>query len=310
MARSVLDSSEHIALCGETHFLDGPKTFTSLMKGCFNRVEQPGFYHQKHLLKNPPAPGSWHVLSQIGDISTDEGVHKIVDYIYYIFNNPPWRWWTPDRYNRAEFTQKLCASDRTPRAFFDLLLSAYAGNKPIRGEKTPHHIHHVPTLLEWFPNAKIIHTFRDVRAVFVSQQKKKFKQKRERLSPRQQLFRQSAAAHEMYMSLNVITQWLRVVQLHHQYQKQYPDNYYFCRFEDLISDPETHLGKLCNYLGIELTETMLQQSVQNSSFVPRRQVQGFDPSAVDRWREHLSPAINQWFVFWSKKHLLELGYQL
>jgi hypothetical protein len=55
---------------------------------------------------------------------------------------------------------------------------------------------------------------------------------------------------------------------------------------------------------------MLQQSVQNSSFLPRRQVQGFDTSAVDRWREHLSPVINRWFVFWSKKYLLELGYPL
>jgi hypothetical protein len=306
LVRSVLDNSEQVALCGETHFLNGPKTFTSFIKGCFNQVEQPGFYSQGYLLKNPPTPGSWRALAQIGDISTDEGVQKLVD---HIFDNSPWRWWTPERYSRAEFRQKLCESDRTARSFFDLLLGFYAGHKLIRGEKTPNHIHHVPTLLEWFPNAKIIHTFRDVRAVFVSQQKKKFKQEREKLSPRQQFFRKSAAAHEMFMSLNVIIHWLRVVQLHHQYQQRYPDNYYFCRFEDLISDPETQLGKLCDYLGIELTQAMLHLSFQNSSFVPRGQVQGFDTSAVDRWREYLSPALNRWFVFWGRKHLLEFGYQ-
>ncbi len=40
------------------------------------------------------------------------------------------------------------------------------------GEKTPTHYKYVPTLLEWYPEAKIIHTFRDPRAILVSQLKK------------------------------------------------------------------------------------------------------------------------------------------
>jgi hypothetical protein len=55
---------------------------------------------------------------------------------------------------------------------------------------------------------------------------------------------------------------------------------------------------------------MLQQSVVNSSYTPSGQVAGFDRSAVDRWREHLDPLLQRWFLLWCRKPLAEFGYQL
>jgi hypothetical protein len=54
---------------------------------------------------------------------------------------------------------------------------------------------------------------------------------------------------------------------------------------------------------------MLQQTVVNSSYVSGGQVKGFDTTAVDRWREHLHPLINRWFVYWCRDQLIEFGYQ-
>jgi hypothetical protein len=38
-------------------------------------------------------------------------------------------------------------------------------------------------------------------------------------------------------------------------------------------------------------------------------MQGFDTSAIDRWRNYLHPLINKWFVLWCKKYLVQFGYQ-
>lgn len=278
LTRNILNCSEKVAICDETHFLG-------------------------HMI----GKGFRHKFARVGDLSTDTGAKKVIDYIYNLRHKNFWRW-VQRNVAREEFLQRLLESDRTDRALFDLVMAFYANGKPIRGEKTPAHIHYVPTLLEWFPNAKIVHTFRDPRAIFVSKKKKKSKQ--ENVPLRYHLLRKSESIFEIYLSFNVLITWLRIVQLHHRYQQLYPNNYYLSKYEDLISDPETCLRKLCDFLAIDFTEAMLQQTVVNSSFVSRQdQVQGFDISAIDRWREHLPPVINKWFVLWCEKHLLEFGYQ-
>lgn len=278
LLRRILNCSEDVALCHETHFLGG--------------LTNQGFRRK---------------FAKVGDISTDTGAKKVVDYIY-THGGAFWNW-VRKNVDRQEFSRRLLESDRTDRALFDLVMRFYADGKPIRGEKTPAHIHYVSTLLEWFPRAKIIHTFRDPRAIFVSKEKRKIKQ--ENVSLRYRIVRQSELILDIYLSLNVLIHWLRIVQLHYQYQRLYPHNYYLVKFEDLISDPKTNLRELCDFLEINFSEAMLQQKVVNSSFVSRdEQVQSFDTSAIDRWRSYLHPVTNWWFVLWCKKHLLEFGYPL
>jgi len=186
-------------------------------------------------------------------------------------------------------------------------MAFYAANKPIRGEKTPAHIYHLPTLLDWFPNAKFVHMFRDPRAIFMSEKTKKAKA--EFVNSRIRLLRQSNLIYEIYMSLSVITHWLRVAQLHHQYQQLYPDNYYLLKFEDLITDPQTHLRELCDFLEIDFTKSMLHRKVVNSSFVSPGEIAGFDQSVADRWRQQLYPTADKLFTSLCNKYLVEFGYQ-
>jgi len=306
--RNILNCSESIAICGETHFLGSPKTGPRLLKYVVNHPAKVADRGTLPPWKKPANPGSRQAFARVSDISTDTGAEKVVDYIY---NNHPTFWgWVAEHVDRQEFLCRLMESDRTDRSLFDLLMAFYAdaSGKPIRGEKTPDHIHHVPTLLGWFPNAKIVHMFRDPRAVFVSHRGKNFK--RQNISSRHRIFRQSPLAYEAYLSIDIAIHWLRIAQLHHQYQQLYPNSYYLCKFEDLVSDPGAHLKRICDFLGIDFVETMLKLSFQNSSLIPRHQVQGFDAAAADRWRKHLHPVTNKWFVWWSKKHLLEFGYQL
>jgi hypothetical protein len=279
LLRDILNCSEDVAICGETHF--------------FRSLSWQGFRRK---------------FAKVGDISTDDGAKKVADYIYHnIHGDNFWRW-VQKEVDYKDFLRGLLGSERSDRAIFDLVMAFYADGKPVRGEKTPAHIHHVPTLLEWFPKAKIIHTFRDPRAIFVSKKRKKKEQ--ENASLRYRIVRQSELIFDIYLSFNVLIHWLRIAQLHYRYQRLYPHNYYFVKYEDLISDPKTHLEKLCDFLEIDLTEMMLRPKVVNSSFVSDDQIQGFDSSAIDRWRKQLHPMINYWFVLWCKKRLLEFGYRL
>jgi Sulfotransferase family len=281
LTRNILNCSRDIGIGGESRFFRiGARLGLHL---------RPGFRQQ---------------FARVGDISTDTGAKKVVDYIFDI----PKGFWNLRGKNvdREEFLCRLLESDRSERALLDLAMSYYAKGKSIGGEKTPSHIYFVPTLLKWFPNAKIIHTFRDPRAIYVSNRKKSANKK---LSLHSLILRKLGLVFDLYSSSNAILTWSHVVRLHHQYQQLYPDSYYLSRYEDLIADPKTSLQKMCDFLEIDFTEEMLQQTVINSSYLPKSQIKGFDTSAIDRWRRHIDPMINRWFVMWCKQNLLEFGYQ-
>lgn len=304
LLRNILNSSDDVAICDETHFFGGPKTAADLLRNILNGSGQIASWSETLFLGKLIALGLRQELAEVGDISTDTGAKKIVDYIYETCGR-----WAPKGVERGKFLQKLLESDRSDRSLFDLVMAFYANGKPIRGEKTPAHIHYVPTLLEWFPNAKIIHTFRDPRTIFVLHKKEPLERKRITWSSR--ISRRSALIFEIYLSLDVISTWLRIVQLHHQYQQLYPNNYYLLKNEDLISDPKIYLKRLCHFLEIELTERMLQRAFQDSSLRRYRQMQSSNTVGADYyWRKHLHPVTNRWFVLLCRKHLLEFGYSL
>jgi len=279
LLRYMLDSSAEVGICNETRFVSG------------------GFFRR----------GSRYRLTKVGDLSTETGAKKIIDFIYADKMPKAFRQ-VMRNVSKEEFLQALLESDRTDRALFDLTMRFYANGKPILGEKTPAHIYQVPLLMEWFPNAKIIHTLRDPRAIFVSQRRKMLTL--ENVDKHYRILRKSEMALGIAVFLQVLLNWLRVVRLHRRYQKRYPDSYHFVRFEDLVSDPEPTLKQVCDFLEIDFSEDMLNQPVVGSSFVPRKtETQGVDTSTIDRWRNHLHPVIDKSFVFWCKKYLLDFGYQ-
>jgi hypothetical protein len=290
LLRHTLNGSDDVAICDETHFFEKTKTMADLLRVILNSSEKSRTWSETHILKRPTNPGLRQELPEVGDISTDAGAKKIVDYIC----DTCWRCGL-ESVDRGEFWRKLLESDRTDRSLFDLIMAFYANGKRIRGEKTPSHIHHVPTLLEWFPNARVIHTFRDPRTITVSR-------KRNPMTPKARARRDRSPAliFEIHESLGAIILWLRVIQLHYQYQQLFPNNYYFLRSEDLVSAPKTHLKKLCDFLEIDLTETMLQRLLTGRDF----------GVGIGYWRRHLYPVTNKLVVLLCRKRLLEFGYPL
>jgi len=286
---------------------------TSLMRNILNKAEEVAVGGESHFLKHWIGyQGFQREFARVADISTDAGAKQVVDYIYNLRSNSRrgrgfWGW-LQENVDRELFLQRLLESDRNEWILLDLLMEFYADGKPIRGEKTPAHIHSAPVLLKQYPNAKIIHMFRDPRAIFVSTRGWQLTRAHVTL-PYRILRHFPVFMTEIFVSFHVIFTWLRVTQLHHQYQQRYPDNYYLCRFEDLVSNPEGALKKLCDFLEIEFTDNMLEISYQNSTVSSQQLSQGFDSSATSRWQKHMSPITYNWIVLWCNKHFPEFHYQ-
>jgi len=286
LTRNILNCSETIGLAGEAQY--------------FRRRPHWSFL---------PDDGYRGLFKKMADFSTEAGVYKLVDYLFSDRDDGTHFWsFSRKGFDRDEFLCKFLKTDRSERAFLDLALQFHARGKPVRGEKTPANLFFVPEIMKWFPKVKIIHTFRDPRAIFVSRKNKKEKKTLPGLN---QIIRKSGLVFELYAGSRVILDWQQAIRLHQQYKEVYPDSYHLSKYEDLILDPEKAIRNLCNFLEINFLSEMLQPMVVNSSFVSRAQSQsGFDRSAINRWRKHIHPLINNWITLCCKKQLLEFGYPL
>lgn len=203
------------------------------------------------------------------------------------------------------FLADLRKSDGSDRSLFEVALMHSGRGRRIRGEKTPHHIFAVPTLLEWFPDARVIHTFRDPRAIYASLRRKEDLQRLGRLG---RALRHLGPLFDLYSTLNLAMSWRQMAALHREYAARYPDNYLLVRFEDLTADADGTVKRLCQFLQIRFGPEMLEQVVHNSSFFAKGSRPGIDPSAVDRWRTQLSPLTARWLALLCGGALREFGY--
>lgn len=316
MSRKVSDQAREIMASPDYIFIIGmDRTGSSLTRRILNVSDAVGLAGEAQYFRRRPhsslLPDHGHrgLFKKIGAISTDDGAKKLID---YLAGDPKGfsKFWhfSKNGFDCEEFLGRFLRSDRSERALLDLALQFHASGRPIRGEKTPANLFFIPTIMKWFSNAKIIHTFRDPRAIFASRNHKKVK---DSLPGMNRMLRKSGLVFEFYAGSRVILDWQRAIRLHRQYKEGYAGSYYLSKYENLIFDPENAICNLCKFLEVDFVPEMLQPEATNSSFGSRNQSQpGFDRSALDRWRQHIHPLINHWITFFCKKQLLEFGYQL
>ena len=128
-------------------------------------------------------------------------------------------------------------------------MEAYADSRrrAVIGEKTPAHFRHVDTLLDWFPDARVIHMIRDPRAVYVSEVKRRTAIPD--TLPYRWLARVPPAMRALIL-VQVARTWAEAVNHHRRNARRYPDRYRLVRFEDLVREPEQVVADLCRFLGV------------------------------------------------------------
>ena len=285
LTRRVLDKHSRIGIATENHYLG-------------------------HLL---PWEGARHYFGRVGDLQDDAAVHALVELIYsgelqrrsrLRELSPYWRWLT-GRVPRADMEAYLLASDRSERGVFEAFLRIYADRrgKAIAGEKTPAHLHYVDELLEWFPEARVIHCMRDPRAIYVSELRRRSEHAVG--VPYRQLAAVPALM-ERFVLLEVMWAWARAVHRHRALLRRYPGRYRLLRFEDLVARPEATLDELCDFLGLTVEPRMLEQKVTSRG--ARVGSAGFDAAAADRWRERIDPGAQAALERLLGRRLPEMGY--
>lgn len=285
LMRRVLDRHSRIAIATENHFLG-------------------------HLVERE---GARHYFRRAGDLHDDAAVGRLVDLIWSgEFQSrsrlrevsPYWRWLVKN-IDRSDFQARLLASDRTDRGVFSTLLRVYADRRgrPIMGEKTPAHLAYVDTLLDWYPNGRVVHMLRDPRATYVSE----LRRRRERAVtvPYRQLVR-APPLFRAFVLNQVLWTWADAWRRHRALARRYPDRYRLVRFENLVRDPRGTLMGVADFLGVDFEEAMLNQKVVSKG--SKVGDAGFDAGAADRWRGSISGLSDRWLRGLLGRRMEEAGY--
>ncbi len=174
---------------------------------------------------------------------------------------------------RAGFEEE--GADRSYRGVFTAIMKAFAElrGKPRWGEKTPEHRHHVQTLLDWYPDARIIYMMRDPRASVAS------------------WIRMTERPRDVYEFADGWCDALRIYEKH-----EHDERVFRVRYEDLVLDANGWLPKICDHVGERYDDAMVHRRDRGN--IPVDAYSGF-------MREHmeatLKPINTDALTKWKKK---------
>ncbi|HMQ50546.1 MAG TPA: sulfotransferase [Anaerolineae bacterium] len=306
-----------------------PRTGTKLMMNVLENCQEKACYitPENFFLGRVLRSGVRHKLRSLGDLRQDEQIRRLVDQMYTgQFFGEFWDKLAQGKIKieRRDLLRRLLVSDRSDQAIYLTLLEAYAeslaqrplvAEEVILGDKSGPHLYRVPTLLAWFPEAKVVHTFRDPRAVLASEHKKLLNKQGRNIAKLeiggqiwQALFlKLTMPLFSLFVVLYITVAWLYAARLHYKYKKLYPNNYFLSKFEDLVEAPEENVRKLCGFLNIEFHPEMLSPPKIDSSY-SKDAGTGFDQATLNRWRSYLKPWMNACLTLLGKKYLKSFGY--
>lgn len=153
-------------------------------------------------------------------------------------------------------------------------------NKKVACEQTPKNIYYVDEILKTIPNCKFINMYRDPRDVLLSQ-KKRWK-RRFLGSNKPPLFRETLRSWLNYHPITMSKLWNSAI----NESFKFSDNVDFLnvKFESLLDEPETHILKVCNFLGIDYDNDMSKvPQVGSSSGMDKAKQSGIDKSRQGNW---------------------------
>lgn len=285
LLRKILEKSDRIAIAPENHFVG-------------------------HVL---PTEGARFYFRRLGELADDDTVRQIVDLIYsggfqrqsrWREISPFWRWLIRD-VPRAEAESRLLAAERSERGLMAALMRMYADHhgRPVMGEKTPAHLAFTDTLLEWFPNGRVVHMLRDPRAVYVSDSHRR----RGNPRPPYSWMMRVPLLFQAVMLIQTTLAWAGAVRRHAGFQKRHAGRYTLLRFEDLVERPAEVLPGLFDFLGVEMPDDATGVEVVSRGF--RVGEQGLDAGAASRWREHINPYAERFLRFFLGRPMRRMGYE-
>lgn len=156
------------------------------------------------------------------------------------------------------------------------------------GDKTPYYALHLDKLIEWWPNARVIHLVRDGRDVALS------------LFGRQHDF----SAYNIYYAAQY---WQKYVDVCREQGSRLPaDQYLEIRYEDVLNDKDVAMQAVCDFIGEPLPDEALQP--QAGLGEASRQLKTVNRDNQNKWRRTLNAWQIRVFESEAGATLLQSGY--
>jgi hypothetical protein len=258
----------------------------------------------------------YFLATRAGDLSQDECVDRMVELCFGKKSIPGldstfWRFENVTAAGDPELQRAIATrikkSDRSlgaiARIFLEEITRFSGGERPC--VKFPVDVSHMPELLRWFRDGRIVHITRDPRAMAMSKTNDPFG-----TAPKVLAHPHLAWLIRKLVPLSVIVQYRRDSRLHQRFREL--PNYKLFRYEDLLADPKPTLQELCAFVGAEFTESMAdpghgRHEHQPSSLTGKQQ-KAFDPRAAVRWQTRISRADKWLITSLTKTSMRRFGY--
>jgi len=208
---------------------------------------------------------------------------------------------------KREISREIKQSDRTLGAIARILIEKITEFSDYERPcvKFPADVGHIPELVQWFPDCKIMHITRDPRAMAMSKTNDPSGTALSILEhPR------LAWPIRKIAVWFVISQYRWTARLHARFKDL--GNYRLFRYEDLLAQPEKVLRELCEFIGTDFTEDMLEPQKGRHEHQPSsltgKQQKAFDVNAAIRWQTRI-PAFDKWLITTlTRASMKQMGY--
>jgi len=234
-------------------------------------AERSGTTLCRLLLDHHPAIACFFEFEFCVDYIDDDGRCPPVTFMQELFRQPLYRTWLEEEiYSGVQSYPEMMDRILTNKRNSD-------GKKLIGA--TVHR--HFDRLLHIWPNAVFIHVIRDGRDV-------------------------ARSRTVMGWDGNVwtaIDEWVEVERLWDAMQERLdPGRYHQFHYEDLVADPVSELSDICDFLGVEYSDQMMEYSEKSTYSKP-------DPNLLYQWRSKARPYEVQLMEYKALDLLLNRGYE-
>ncbi len=227
-------------------------------------------------------------------IINDSFLKKYVDFLYSITSFSYLNFDKDFLYNFLK--------DYKPKNLYDCIELIYIAymkkyNKKRWGDKNPFYVLNLDLINNIFPDSKVIHVIRDGRDVALSYKKTKF------------------GPPNMFV---MAKRWEKCIKRGKEWGQKYPDRYLEVHYEKLITNTESEIKKICDFINLEYKPSMINidSSKLYNKLIPSQRKEhhkNLKKSVIknnySKWKKEMSLEDLKTFEWVNKDILKKLGYE-
>ena len=231
---------------------------------------------------------------------------QINEFIAELYDNKKFREWNINRFalqQRLENSNCLTYCDYVV-LIYKFYLEQNKLSASIWGDKNPQYIYDTDLIFKYFPQARVIHIVRDVRAVYSSLNQIKINN----------LWKK----HSSNFTINKVTSmWNKALDISDKYKND--SRFYLLKYEELVSEPQKQINYLCQWLNIKFDKQMLlfYQDNLEQKLVPQHRLgwhkNTLKPICIEQinsWQNKLNNTEIEVLEILNKNRLTQMDYEL